>query len=296
MAEAGSTRLAILPYGTKITPKLSAFPLSSLSWPAGIPANIEGKTVADLTSSDHLLCYITSRLFYVPRPRVKAQLSAMIVEPYIVHRRNILWMRLFYRRFFKVLTANKALQKAIPNALPYVFGSTWVPDWQSISLEKSRLATLIASGKKSLPGHRLRHQVVDWISANKSEVDVVGRGYKPFDQKHEALATYRYSVVIENVQEPSYFTEKLIDCLLCKTVPIYWGAPDIGTFFDTNGMIICDNFEDITAALANISEADYQRRLDNISTNQLRAARYADHEKAAAFIVSKAAKLKTEYK
>ncbi len=293
MAEPHQPHIAVLPYGTKITVKLSEFPLSRLSWPMGKPTNIEGKTVADLTRTDHLLCYITSRLFYMPRPHIKAQLSAMIVEPYIVHRRNILWMRLFYRRFFKVLTANKALQKAIPNALPYVFGSTWVPEWKSIDLHKSRMATLIASGKKSLPGHRLRHEVVNWISNNKRDVDIVGRGYKPFEQKHEALAAYRYSVVIENVREPSYFTEKLIDCLLCNTVPIYWGAPDIGSFFETNGMIICNNFEDITAALANISEADYQSRLDYISTNQLRAARYADHEKAAAFILSKAAKLKT---
>jgi Glycosyltransferase family 10 (fucosyltransferase) C-term len=293
MAELSPPRIAILPYGTKITLKLSEFPLSGLVWPMGKPANIEGKTVADLSGADHLLCYITSRLFYMPRPHIKAQLSAMIVEPYIVHRRNILWMRLFYRRFFKVLTANKALQSAIPNALPYVFGSTWVPDWQNISLGKTRMATLIASGKKLLPSHRLRHEVVNWISDNKSDVNVVGRGYMPFDQKHEALAAYRYSVVIENVREPSYFTEKLIDCLLCKTVPIYWGAPDIGSFFEAEGMIICNNFEDIVTALANISEADYQKRLDYLSTNQLRAARYADHEKAAAFILSRAAKLKT---
>ena len=293
MADLSPQQIAILPYGTKISVKLSEFPLSRLSWPMGKPANIEGKTVADLTGADHLICYITSRLFYMPRPQIKAKISALIVEPHIVHRRNILWMRLLYRRFFKVLTANKALLKAIPNALPYVFGSTWVPEWKSISLVKSRMATLIASGKKSLPGHRLRHEVVNWISNNKSEVDVVGRGYNPFEQKHEALAAYRYSVVIENVREPSYFTEKLIDCLLCKTVPIYWGAPDIGSFFETNGMIICNNFEDIVAALANISEADYQKRLDYISTNQSRAARYADHEKAAALIVSRAAKIKT---
>jgi hypothetical protein len=58
-------------------------------------------------------------------------------------------------------------------------------------------------------------------------------------------------------------------------------------------MIICNGLEEIVAALANISETDYQERLDFISTNQLRAARYADNEKAAALILSRAAKLKT---
>jgi len=35
-----------------------------------------------------------------------------------------------------------------------------------------------------------------------------------------ALTPYRYSVVIENVREPGYFSEKLVDALLCGTVPI----------------------------------------------------------------------------
>ncbi len=293
MPELRQPRVAILPYGTKVTLKLHQFPLSRLIWQAGKPADCEGKTVADLHSTDHLLCYITSRLFYTPRPNIKVKISTMIVEPYLVHRRNILWMRLFYWRFFKVLTANQALLAAIPNGLRLLFGSTWVPYWKTINLEKNRMTTLIASGKKSLPGHRLRHRLADWIFRNNGDVDVVGRGYKPFEHKHDALAAYRYSVVVENVQEPSYFSEKLIDCLLCKTVPIYWGAPDIGGVFVAEGMIVCNSFEEIITALANISEADYQRRLKHISTNQLRAARYADHEKAATFILSRAAKIKT---
>ena len=38
-----------------------------------------------------------------------------------------------------------------------------------------------------------------------------------------------------------YFTEKLIDALITKTVPIYWGAPYIGDFYDNRGII---HFED----------------------------------------------------
>ena len=82
----------------------------------------------------------------------------------------------------------------------------------------------------------------------------MGGGYKAFKQKADGLAPYRYSVVIENVRERNYFTEKLIDALLCGTVPIYWGCPNIGDFFDTTGMMICESEADIQAALDKYDE------------------------------------------
>ena len=47
-----------------------------------------------------------------------------------------------------------------------------------------------------------------------------------------------FHVAIENVRQPHYFTEKLLDCFLTNTMPIYWGCPNIGAYFDTSGMII----------------------------------------------------------
>ena len=43
-----------------------------------------------------------------------------------------------------------------------------------------------------------------------------------------------YSIAIESSQETNYFTEKLIDCLITKTIPVYWGCPNISEFFDTS--------------------------------------------------------------
>jgi hypothetical protein len=104
----------------------------------------------------------------------------------------------------------------------------------------------------------------------------MGGGYHPFEAKSDGLAPYRYSVVIENVRERHYFSEKLIDAILCKTVPIYWGCPNIGDYLDTTGMVICDSAEDIHRALRAMSDADFAARLPAIEAIQDKAADYGD--------------------
>lgn len=64
------------------------------------------------------------------------------------------------------------------------------------------------------------------------------------DDKKELFES-KFSIIIENCKDKNYFSEKLIDCLLCKTVPIFWGCDNIGDFFDTRGFIICKDADDI---------------------------------------------------
>lgn len=70
-----------------------------------------------------------------------------------------------------------------------------------------------------------------------------------------------YSVVIENVRETNYFSEKLIDAILCDTIPIYLGCPNIGDFSDTQGMILCESEDDIRAAVFAASPEQYSAKL-----------------------------------
>jgi len=61
--------------------------------------------------------------------------------------------------------------------------------------------------------------------------------------------------VIKNVQEADYFTEKLLDCMLCGTMPIYGGAPNIDEYFDPSGMHICLTYDDLVSAIALLGSA-----------------------------------------
>ncbi|WP_246175768.1 glycosyltransferase family 10 domain-containing protein [Roseovarius bejariae] len=177
----------------------------------------------------------------------------------------------------------------MPNATFFPFGSTWVPNWPDLDTTKTKMCSLIASAKRELEGHALRHEIVEWAKAEGVTLDVMGGGYQRFKAKSDGLAPYRYSVVIENVRERDYFTEKLIDALLCKTVPIYWGCPNIAEYFDTSGMIICESAADIQQALRSMSEADYNARLPALEAIRETAAGYGDIHGRAARAVLEAA-------
>jgi len=274
--------VAVIPYAERVPEGLPNLPLDRLDWPLGRPVRLTHGTVADMAATDHLITYPKTSLYFAPRGRRKSQLSLIILEPDVVHAKHLRLARLFHRRFFRVLTKNRALLAAIPNGRFFVVGSTLIPEPERISRIKTRSASLIASAKRDLEGHRLRHRMVEKIYALRLDVDVMGGGYKPFADKADGLAAYRYSVVIENSREPSYFTEKLVDALLCETVPIYWGAPDIAEFFEASGMIRCEGEADIEAALGQISQQDYAKRAAAIAENRRRAMLYMDLHKRAA--------------
>jgi hypothetical protein len=281
--------VAIVPYAERFPEGLSRLPLDRLDWPLGRPERLMRGTVADMAATDHLITYPKTRLYLAPRGARKAQLSLMIVEPDTVHGKHLRLARLFHRRFFRVLTKNRALQRALPNALQFALGYSFLADPAHSVEPKTRLASLIASSKTVLEGHKMRHRIVAQIKAQGLPVDVMGRGYRPFEAKAEGLAPYRYSVVIENSREPSYFSEKLIDALLCETVPIYWGAPDIADYFDPAGLILCESEADIMAALRQMSEADYERRKTALAANRATALHLADvHGRAAAAVLQAA--------
>ena len=259
--------------------------MDDLVWPLGRPERLAQGTVADMGSEDHLITFPRKPMFYLPWPGVRAKVSVMIVEPDVVHAHHMRSARRMRWRFEHILTKNKALLTAAPNALHYVFGFTFIDDIDSIVPKKTRMTSLIASAKRDLEGHKLRHQLVDHVREAALDVDVMGRGYKPFERKQDGLAPYRYSVVIENIREADYFTEKMVDAALCETVPIYWGCPNIETFFNPDGMIICQSADDIREALNRVSAEDCTARRVAIQENAARARFYADYLKRAALTV-----------
>jgi len=141
---------------------------------------------------------------------------------------------------------------------------------------KTGLVSLIASAKRGVGGHRLRHRIARWSRREAPHLELLGKAYRPLADKADGHKPYRYSVVIENSREPGYFTEKLLDCLQCSSVPIYWGAPDIAHFFDTRGMIVCHTEADLRRAIRDANEVDHAWRAPWLEENRRRALGYVD--------------------
>ena len=147
------------------------------------------------------------------------------------------------------------------------------------------MASLIASTQNKHQGHKLRHQIVEYINRFEINIKVIGRGYKPFDQKEDGLKSYKYSIIIENSSEADYFTEKVIDACLLETIPIYWGAPNISKYFDIRGFIVCENIKEIKYAINKMSDEDYISKKEYIKKNKQTALYHADFKKRAAQII-----------
>ena len=76
-----------------------------------------------------------------------------------------------------------------------------------------------------------------------------------------------FSVIIENQRLPNYITEKLIDCIVSKTLPLYYGCPNVNDYFDTDGMIIIQDQEHLIDVVENLTVEDYEKRLPAMQKN-----------------------------
>lgn len=154
----------------------------------------------------------------------------------------------------------------------YAHGDCWLEN--ITNFEKTKLLSIIASEKNIAPGHKLRHEIINKF---RDKIDLYGKGYNPIDTKEPALAPYKFSLIIENSQEDYYFTEKLIDCLRCKTVPIYWGCPSINNFFNGNGILHINSINDFEKILPCINNKTYDNLKTYIDANYKLSFLYDTH-------------------
>jgi len=94
----------------------------------------------------------------------------------------------------------------------------------------------------------------------------------PYIRKFETLARYRYCLCFENIYHPVWSKgsggdEKLHDCFMCGTVPIYLGCYDIENYVPLNCFIDFrefKNYSELDLFLQNLSDTQYGTYLDHI--------------------------------
>lgn len=105
--------------------------------------------------------------------------------------------------------------------------------------KKERDLSWITSNIDVLPGHRRRLRFLEKIQGN-IEFDLYGRGFRYIEDKWDGLAPYRYSLAVENFSNSYYWSEKLADCFLAWTMPIYYGCTQISKYFPKESMVCID--------------------------------------------------------
>jgi hypothetical protein len=219
-----------------------------------------------------IICFTDFTLGAVNRFRNKTKM-AMLIEPPSIFP-DIYQIAISLKdNFDYILTFNEELIQMGKPFTKYAYGGCWVENHLQGVHKKSKLVSTIASKMNRTEGHKLRHEVAQKLG---SKIDLYGKGYKEIPLKIDALRDYRYSVTIENCQLKNYFSEKLIDCLVTGTIPIYWGCPNLEEYgFDMRGVIKFNTIDELAKSGAQLSEEDYESRLEAVKKNFEVAQKYS---------------------
>ena len=55
------------------------------------------------------------------------------------------------------------------------------------------------------------------------------------------------------------------------TIPIYWGCPSIGDFFDLDGIITFDSLDELDYILGSLTPELYMEKLESINNNFIKS-------------------------
>jgi hypothetical protein len=152
----------------------------------------------------------------------------------------------------RLISLSNKMKLILPNAVP------WVTD-RGVH-KKTKLISMIASLKRYCAGHHYRQEI---LQKYKDKIDCFGTGHNRINKKEEGLNTYCFSIAMENDNYPNAFCEKITDCFATGTIPIYWGTPTIGEFFNENGIILLTNDFNVDDLSVDLYDSKMEFILDN---------------------------------
>ena len=213
---------------------------------------------------------------------------------------NHTWIHENYNKFDMVLTWNP---RDIPNAVFCPFGTSPFHDTRLDRpgpLKKDMNVSFIRGNKHfNVPGHHLRWEL--WEKQFKLNISIefnattipeyastIAEEIQWFTQRQHIFQDSMFHIAIENTAHDNYFTEKIIDCFLFRTVPIYYGCPNINEFFNPNGIITFSTVDELIDICNNLTYDDFINRIDAVYENQIKCMEYLNlgktiHKKLEAF-------------
>ncbi len=167
----------------------------------------------------------------------------------------------------------------VPNCSPWYaseFGGGYIDEYKY--QKKNKLVSIVSSNKEMCELHIFRKKLaIKYEKTSEEFIDCFGTYNGGLHVKcADYLEEYMYHIAIENQISNGYFTEKITNCFLSMTVPIYIGAVDIAKYFNIDGIIYIKepSFEAIEKALKICRKEDYEARKEAIIDNFHRVQKY----------------------
>jgi len=141
------------------------------------------------------------------------------------------------------------------------------------SIPKTKLMSVVCSDKQSRPGHRKRFEFVQRLKeVFGDQLDLFGTGQNLIEDKADAIRPYQYHIAIENSAYPHYWTEKLSDCYLEESFPIYAGCSNIDEYFseDAFATISLNDFDGAVEVIRSVIKRDqYSQSVQALHTAKM---------------------------
>lgn len=175
---------------------------------------------------------------------------------------------------------NNVLPELFKEHFGYMWYITPLSKFNLFQMKKTRMMSIMVSNKVYASGHKYRHELCKKILESDLPIDIYGRGSKfyshlndnrvkgTFNDK-ELYLDYSFHICIENYITPHYFSEKIINPLLCETTPIYLGCKNIDSYFPDNVIHLTGNVENDFKLLKHICE-EPQKYKKNIDIEQIK--------------------------
>lgn len=191
----------------------------------------------------------------------KEHVWGIIQEPPI---KELMWLHQGDTKYHVIYTSDDRLHtnRHIPTqpAIPWLVNKDYDFLLTCAIPPKTEKLSWITSNLATYDGHRKRLAFLEFIR-KKIDVHLYGRGFSYIQNKWDGLAPYRYSFAIENFSNAYYWSEKLADCFLAWTMPIYYGCTRIKEYFPPDSMICIDiNDPDVIKKILLILESDIWER------------------------------------
>ena len=135
---------------------------------------------------------------------------------------------------------------------------------------KPKLLSVICSDKQITADQRQRLQFTHYLQSELGDqIDVFGRGWRELGDKADAIWPYQYHIVLENDHSDHFMTEKICDCFLGWSYPIYYGGSEAYHLFPEGSFTAIDIYqpEQALAIIRNLlSGPTYESSIPAIST------------------------------
>jgi hypothetical protein len=184
-----------------------------------------------------------------------------------------------------ILTQSDKVLNNCDNAFYQPFGHTWLkPDQYNKEHDKKFQLSHLCGKLNKTYGHSLRHETL----ARQNEFSIPLNFYETYGDRNNIedarlgkefiFGDSQFGIVIENTSYRGYFTEKILDCFLLKTIPVYWGCSNIGDYFDIDGIITFNNVDDLIYKTNQLNESYYEDKKEIINKNWKLALEYVNYE------------------